>query len=294
MKLDLQKLDRLRERGGKLIARCPACHENGRDTAGDNLTIFENDVFACAAWQGDREHSKRILELTGLPQPHQAGYPPSFTPRPALARPTPQETPLPRLSGRQACIVHTLARSLAESSQRCHEFAAAREFQDATVRNAALDLSLGWARFGPALLKPDAACPNEALCFLYPAGVKVRFLASDGGKTFRWLKAERLNTQSLWRLDAITDETETVWITEGEPDALRLMDLGIGEDRSKREAVCALPSASYRLRRQELDRLRCRQVIFCPDNDAAGQQAATRLAQSLQTISIPLQIRPIQ
>jgi len=195
---------------------------------------------------------------------------------------------------RQARIIHALAKTLAESPLRCHQLAESRKWQDSTVRNAALDLSLGWARFGNGLAKPDAGCPDEALCFLYSAGVKVRFPAKDGGKTFRWLKGEGLNVQSLWRLDAITHETETVWITEGEPDALRLMDMGIGEDRATREAVCALPSASYRLRSEELDRLRGRQVIFCPDNDPAGQQAAERLAQSLQPISINLSIRPIQ
>ncbi|MDI1313513.1 toprim domain-containing protein [Prosthecobacter sp.] len=294
MKIDLQKLDRLRERGGKLIARCPACHEIGSDTAGDNLAIFDNGNFACAAYQQDREHSKRILELVGLPQQRQADCQPSFAPSHSLPRPKPQETPLPRPTPRQVSMVHTLARTLADSVQRCHELAAARQWKDLTVRNAALDLCLGWARFGPALKKPDVVCPDEALCFLYPAGVKVRFPTSGSGKNFRWLKGEGMNVQSLWRLDAITDETAIVWITEGEPDALRLMDLGIGEDRSTHEAVCALPSASYQLSMQELDRLRCRQIIFCPDNDAAGQQATARLAKSLQSISLQLQIRPIQ
>lgn len=65
MKLDVSKLENVRKRGNKTIAACPACRECGRDKSGDNLAIFENDVFACAANQGDKEHDSRILQLAG-------------------------------------------------------------------------------------------------------------------------------------------------------------------------------------------------------------------------------------
>lgn len=64
-KLDLRKLENVRQKGGKLIGRCPACAEAGSDTDGDNLVLFKNGNYACAANQGDKEHSRRIWQIAG-------------------------------------------------------------------------------------------------------------------------------------------------------------------------------------------------------------------------------------
>lgn len=65
MSLDLSKLEKVRQAGEKTQARCPACAEIGKDTDGDNLTIFPGGAFVCTAHQGDKIHSKRIHELAG-------------------------------------------------------------------------------------------------------------------------------------------------------------------------------------------------------------------------------------
>ena len=65
MKLELDRLEKVRERGSRTFARCPACAEIDRDRAGDNLVIFASGCFSCAAFQGDRGHARRILELAG-------------------------------------------------------------------------------------------------------------------------------------------------------------------------------------------------------------------------------------
>lgn len=65
MKLDLNKLQNVRTRNGKTLAACPACRENGGDSAGEHLAIFPSGGFACAAHQKDREHSTRILSIAG-------------------------------------------------------------------------------------------------------------------------------------------------------------------------------------------------------------------------------------
>ena len=294
--LDLSKLEKVRELpGGRVIARCPACAEADRDHKGDHLTIWPDDRYACAANQGDHEHYRRIHALAGVAVepgfivPRQAAKSSRTQPEPAA--------PLPRLSPRQIAVmiaaIENLARKNPEAWKRCAALAEARGWKPETVCNAALDLCTGWMRFGPDVRRPDPLCPDEAWCFMYRAGVKVRFHHPDGSKTFRWLKSEGLNHQSLWRFECIGRETETVWITEGEPDAIRLMDLGIGENCGNAENVCALPSASYSLHADELDALRGKQVIFCPDNDEAGRKAATRLAQSLSTIGVKLQLRPV-
>lgn len=63
--IDIAKLENVRERGGKTIARCPACAEDGGDKTGNHLVIFEEGRFGCAAFPGDPEHRKRIYALVG-------------------------------------------------------------------------------------------------------------------------------------------------------------------------------------------------------------------------------------
>ena len=294
--IDLTKLEKVRELpGGRIIAQCPACAEVDRDKNGEHLTVWPDDHYACAANQGDREHLRRIHALVGISRserPLLIGRP---TPAGAVLRPT--EAPLPVLSNRQTALmiaaIENLARANPEAAKRCASIADSRGWKPETVRLTALDQCAGWMRFNTKIRKPDPRCPDEAWCFIYRVGVKVRFHLPDGKKALRWLKSEGLSQPSLWRFECIGRETETVWITEGEPDAIRLMDLGIGENCGNKEAVCALPSASYSLRQDELAALRGKQVIFCPDNNDAGQKAAARLSQSLATVGVKLQIRPV-
>ena len=43
--------------------RCPACAELGKDTAGDNLTVFPSGKFHCIAAGKDKAHNARIIQL---------------------------------------------------------------------------------------------------------------------------------------------------------------------------------------------------------------------------------------
>jgi hypothetical protein len=66
MPIDVSLLEHVREVGGKIVARCPACAELGRDSHGKNhLAIFRNGSFACAAFPGDKEHRRRVWALAG-------------------------------------------------------------------------------------------------------------------------------------------------------------------------------------------------------------------------------------
>lgn len=73
-RLDLGRLEKLRESAGKLIARCPACAEHGGDRAGNHLVILPDGRFGCAAHSGDSEHRRRIFSLAGV-QTHQTRDP---------------------------------------------------------------------------------------------------------------------------------------------------------------------------------------------------------------------------
>lgn len=54
--------------GIKIIARCPACALDERDTRGNHLVIYPTGQFSCAANQGENgvEHRKLIKKLIGL------------------------------------------------------------------------------------------------------------------------------------------------------------------------------------------------------------------------------------
>ena len=69
MSLDISKLENVRKRGGKVIARCPACAEVGHDQKGEHLVINANGSFGCVVYPGDsadaKEHRKRIFALCG-------------------------------------------------------------------------------------------------------------------------------------------------------------------------------------------------------------------------------------
>jgi len=67
--LDLDRLENPRERGSKLIARCPACAESGADASGEHLFVASdgNGRFGCIKFPGDSgsAHRARIWELVG-------------------------------------------------------------------------------------------------------------------------------------------------------------------------------------------------------------------------------------
>lgn len=74
MSLDLAKLEKVRDRGNKITARCPACAESGNDSTGDHLSIFPEGQYACLLYPaGDgNQHRARIYELAGIKDSRQA------------------------------------------------------------------------------------------------------------------------------------------------------------------------------------------------------------------------------
>ena len=68
MSLDITKLENVDDRGSRLIARCPACAEQGSDNKGDHLLIDDQGRFSCVRYPGDAgsDHRKRIFALVGI------------------------------------------------------------------------------------------------------------------------------------------------------------------------------------------------------------------------------------
>jgi hypothetical protein len=67
MSLDLTKLENVRTHGGKTIARCPACAEQGMDESGEHLIIQPDGRFGCVVHPGPdgKPHRQRIAKLAG-------------------------------------------------------------------------------------------------------------------------------------------------------------------------------------------------------------------------------------
>jgi hypothetical protein len=68
MALDISKLQKIKNRGANIIARCPACAENGADNKGEHLFINNEGRFGCVLFPGEEGilHRKRVFELVEL------------------------------------------------------------------------------------------------------------------------------------------------------------------------------------------------------------------------------------
>ena len=67
MSLDIARLEKVRQVGGKTIARCPACAEEGNDEKGEHLVIMPDGRFGCVAHPGaaGKSHRQRIFAMAG-------------------------------------------------------------------------------------------------------------------------------------------------------------------------------------------------------------------------------------
>ena len=66
MSLDLHRLENVRHLDDVIQARCPACAEDGGDSSGNHLRVYENGAFGCCVHPKDRSHRKRIFALVGI------------------------------------------------------------------------------------------------------------------------------------------------------------------------------------------------------------------------------------
>ena len=69
MPIDISKLEKVKRLTTKVIARCPACAEIGRDKSGEHLIVWPNGAFACVAFMGDKDHRRQIARLAGDSKP---------------------------------------------------------------------------------------------------------------------------------------------------------------------------------------------------------------------------------
>lgn len=142
----------------------------------------------------------------------------------------------------------------------CVRIAESRKWKPETIRSLAASKHLGWG--------------GDALNFIYKTGIKVR---QWPGKEFYWWAGG----PHIWRAEVMKNASK-IFITEGEPDAITLIDLRL--ERQLDTAVVAAPSAST-FHNAWAELFIGKDVVLCFDADEAGRQGAARVGALLQTVA---------
>lgn len=263
--IDLIRLEHVRQRSGKIEARCPACAEAGKDTDGDNLAIFNSGRFDCIANQGPagKLHRKRIWELVGARDTDKplAPLPPKFKPARKATIRIPSLRPL----------------TVGEMAQ----IARARGWEsfvglDLLTRRGLLHAGEVWddGRTWPAWIACDSTRRNADA-----RRVDCQAWAGIGGK-----KAKALTSGARdWPIgcDAIGDRHHVV-LCEGVPDfaASLLVAWWEGLNVDRIAPVC-MTGASNPIHAEALHYFTDKRIRIAIHDDAKGREAAQRWADQL-------------
>lgn len=289
-RINLALLEKVKQRGGKIIARCPACAEDQRDRSGEHLAIFPDGRFACSAHAGDHEHRRRIFALVGLADdssprnrsPQSPGY---IHPAPPAAAPPP-EKPLPPDFAEIAARARALLYRSPAAQQRV---AAELGLTTATVWESTMPEG-GALGFFPRIAIHGRPCAPDRIGYIYPLGIKLRQPWGDQGARFAWAYGRATEpwryTVAAWR-----PWISRFIITEGESDALALMQAGLSPLCGGDTAVVASPGTSFPPAWAPL--FGGRHVTLCFDTDKAGQEAAHKVATLIHphALSVSIQTR---
>jgi 5S rRNA maturation endonuclease (ribonuclease M5) len=157
-------------------------------------------------------------------------------------------------------VVQRMVETLVSDTPLCERIARGRGWKRETIRQLALETYLGWH--------------DGKLAFIYDTGVKLRW-RHDGERVIRWA----FGKPWLWR-GAWIKSAQTIYLCEGETDAITLIDAGIETDRAT--VVVALPSAST-FDGAWAALFEGKDVILAFDNDKAGSEATARVSKLLRS-----------
>jgi hypothetical protein len=141
--------------------------------------------------------------------------------------------------------------------------AKARQWHEETLHDLALDGYLG---------RDD----DDHICFISASGCKSRW-RENGERRFKFL----FGKSWLWRGELIP-QAETIYLTEGETDAISLIDRGI-EDDGETVAV-GLQGATLNIEPWAF-LFTGKHVVIAMDDDQAGWKAAERIERVLANVS---------
>ena len=159
-----------------------------------------------------------------------------------------------------------MAEELIANPRLCEQIARTRNWRSDTVLNLAREVSLG--------------VEDGKLAFLYDTGVKLRSRKETGERIIWWV----FGKPSLWR-GAFLPMATTIYLCEGETDAISLIDAGVETD--PKTLVVAMPSAST-FNEAWAHLFRGKHLILAMDSDEAGRKATQAVARLLarQVVSL--------
>ena len=130
------------------------------------------------------------------------------------------------------------------------------EWTQETIRGVALDGDLGYEA--------------GRILFGYSHGIKARWKDSSGERVIRWLCGSAAG--ECWRQSLLVRSHQTIYITEGETDALTLLSLGYEEP--SQSLVLALSGANVL---PQPAPFAGKSIVLVPDPDPPGQATAQKL-----------------
>jgi hypothetical protein len=151
-----------------------------------------------------------------------------------------------------------MAVALRETPSLCDRIACSRGWKPETIRNLTYEPSLGWH--------------EGKLAFIYETGVKLRW-RQHSERILRWA----FGKPWLWR-GSFIDIAQTIYLCEGETDAISLIDAGLEAD--ERTLAVALPSAST-FNERWAPLFVGKNVVLAFDADDAGCKATRRISRFL-------------
>ena len=183
---------------------------------------------------------------------------------------TPESVAAPFVfSDEQKSRVHEASQLLANDAALIEQVAAAKGWNASTILRLAQDNDLGWW--------------NGLLGFHYSGGVKLRHWPDHN---FHW----KLGGNGLWR-DRLLEQSSTIYLTEGESDAITILDCGVEQDSGT--AVLAVPGASA-YKTMWTKRFAGKAVITCFDNDEAGIAMGKRIHPLLKPVVASLRMHTLK
>lgn len=263
---------KLRHSGGSLVGKCPMHGE----VNGAAFVVFNDGHWKCF---GKCQKSGDVIDLEQalgggtlaeaaerLGAVYQAAplmrAPRVQTEKLVPTRDNPFAIPY-RMTDPELRVCVEAAERLLRNKTAIKSIACRRGWKPETIRNLALEPSLGITDDGK-------------LAFLYESGLKVRW-KENGERRFGW----RFGKNWLWR-GSLIQQAKTVWITEGETDAIGLVDRGFEGDGET--VVVALPGAAFAID-PWCFLFAGKRVVLCPDNDEAGRKCCQHLLRMLQGVA---------
>jgi hypothetical protein len=255
--------------GGTLVGLCPLHAETT-----PSFHVYPDEHFNCFGCGAHGDVIALCMKLDGLTVGEAAkrlGGSENYSSQTKIAHDRSEPTIRPTKQNPLA-LPHQMSLEEIRECARCAE---------RLIANAeAIQRLADWRGWSPSTIRDLALEPaigltiNARLGFLYSSGLKTRVI---GSREFRW----SFGKPWIWRGELIP-EFQNIYITEGETDAIRLINDGL--ERDGLTLAVALPSASFNITPWAF-LFRSKSATLVPDNDPAGNGCLQKLAEAIEPIA---------